>query len=164
MPKQDLGTKRECPETGKKFYDLNKDPIVSPYTGKEYPLSFFEEVVSKVEKPPRGSAKPEDPEDDDEDEDDDIEDKAEKGDDDDDEEEDDTPEIDEVDQDAPIPTGDDDEDDDTSGVPEGFSEDTLDDDDDDVLLDDEDDFDIDDDTDVDLDEDIIGGDDDEDEK
>jgi uncharacterized protein (TIGR02300 family) len=41
------GTKREDPETGKKFYDLNKDPIVSPYTGKSYPRSYFEQTVSK---------------------------------------------------------------------------------------------------------------------
>src|SRR5690606_33942444 len=40
---QDRGTKREDPETGKKFYDLNKDPIVSPYTGKSYPRSYFEQ-------------------------------------------------------------------------------------------------------------------------
>ena len=39
------GTKREDPETGKKFYDLNKDPIVSPYTGKSYPRSFFAQGV-----------------------------------------------------------------------------------------------------------------------
>ncbi|KTR07604.1 hypothetical protein NS365_03295 [Aureimonas ureilytica] len=44
MAKQELGTKRVDPETGRKFYDLNKDPIVSPYTGKSYPLSFFETV------------------------------------------------------------------------------------------------------------------------
>ena len=42
MAKTDLGIKRVCPETGRKFYDLNKDPIVSPYTGKTYPLSYFE--------------------------------------------------------------------------------------------------------------------------
>ncbi len=42
MAKANLGTKRVCPETGRKFYDLEKDPIVSPYTGKEYPISFFE--------------------------------------------------------------------------------------------------------------------------
>lgn len=42
MAKANLGTKRVCPETGRKFYDLEKDPIVSPYTGNEYPLSFFE--------------------------------------------------------------------------------------------------------------------------
>ena len=33
MPKEEWGTKRVCPTTGKRFYDLNKDPIVSPYTG-----------------------------------------------------------------------------------------------------------------------------------
>ena len=44
MAKPELGTKRIDPETGKKFYDLNRDPIVSPYTGKSYPLSYFEET------------------------------------------------------------------------------------------------------------------------
>ena len=44
MAKPELGTKRIDPETGKKFYDLNKDPVVSPYTGKSYPLSFFAET------------------------------------------------------------------------------------------------------------------------
>ncbi len=49
MAKAELGTKRIDPETGRKFYDLNRDPIVSPYTGKSYPLSFFEETsVAKV--------------------------------------------------------------------------------------------------------------------
>ena len=42
MAKNDLGTKRIDPETGRKFYDLNKDPIVSPYTGTSYPRSYFE--------------------------------------------------------------------------------------------------------------------------
>lgn len=42
MAKPELGTKRIDPETGRKFYDLNKDPIVSPYTGKSYPRSYFE--------------------------------------------------------------------------------------------------------------------------
>lgn len=45
MAKEDRGTKREDPETGKKFYDLNKDPIVSPYTGKSYPRSYFESAT-----------------------------------------------------------------------------------------------------------------------
>jgi uncharacterized protein (TIGR02300 family) len=44
---QDRGTKREDPETGKKFYDLNRDPIVSPYTGKSYPRSYFEQTSSR---------------------------------------------------------------------------------------------------------------------
>jgi uncharacterized protein (TIGR02300 family) len=49
VAKAELGTKRIDPETGKKFYDLNRDPVVSPYTGKSYPLSFFEEhSVAKV--------------------------------------------------------------------------------------------------------------------
>lgn len=42
MAKPELGTKRTCPVTGRKFYDLNKDPIVSPFTGESYPRSFFE--------------------------------------------------------------------------------------------------------------------------
>jgi uncharacterized protein (TIGR02300 family) len=44
VAKAELGTKRVDPDTGRKFYDLNRDPIVSPYTGKSYPLSFFEET------------------------------------------------------------------------------------------------------------------------
>ncbi|MEO0937699.1 MAG: TIGR02300 family protein [Pseudomonadota bacterium] len=34
MPKEEWGTKRLCPTTGKRFYDLNRNPIVSPYTGE----------------------------------------------------------------------------------------------------------------------------------
>ncbi len=34
MPKQEWGTKRVCLTSGKRFYDLNKNPIVSPYTGE----------------------------------------------------------------------------------------------------------------------------------
>ncbi|MBP0482621.1 TIGR02300 family protein [Sagittula salina] len=34
MPKEEWGTKRVCPTTGKRFYDLNRTPIVSPYTGE----------------------------------------------------------------------------------------------------------------------------------
>jgi uncharacterized protein (TIGR02300 family) len=49
VAKAELGTKRTDPETGKKFYDLNRDPIVSPYTGKSYPLSFFEETSAIAE-------------------------------------------------------------------------------------------------------------------
>ncbi|GLQ34526.1 hypothetical protein GCM10007939_08090 [Amylibacter marinus] len=48
MPKEEWGVKRLCPESGKRFYDLNKDPIVSPYTGTEYPLSFFSNDKSKA--------------------------------------------------------------------------------------------------------------------
>jgi uncharacterized protein (TIGR02300 family) len=34
MPKAEWGTKRICPTTGKRFYDLNRTPIISPYTGE----------------------------------------------------------------------------------------------------------------------------------
>ena len=39
MAKSDLGTKRVCPTTGKKFYDLNKSPVISPYTGEVVPIA-----------------------------------------------------------------------------------------------------------------------------
>jgi uncharacterized protein (TIGR02300 family) len=42
VAKPELGTKRVDPVTGRKFYDLNKDPVVSPYTGQSYPRAFFE--------------------------------------------------------------------------------------------------------------------------
>ena len=48
MAKAELGTKRTDPDTGKKFYDLNNDPVVSPYTGKSWPLSFFEENTAQM--------------------------------------------------------------------------------------------------------------------
>jgi uncharacterized protein (TIGR02300 family) len=34
MPNEEWGTKRLCPTTGKRFYDLNKTPIISPYSGE----------------------------------------------------------------------------------------------------------------------------------
>jgi uncharacterized protein (TIGR02300 family) len=39
VAKADLGTKRICPTTGKKFYDLNKNPVISPYTGEVVPIA-----------------------------------------------------------------------------------------------------------------------------
>ncbi len=48
MAKEEWGVKRVCPETGKRFYDLGKDPIVSPYTGEEYPVSQFAYDKSKT--------------------------------------------------------------------------------------------------------------------
>jgi uncharacterized protein (TIGR02300 family) len=47
LAKDTRGTKREDPETGRKFYDLNRDPIVSPYTGKSYPRSYFDQNVGR---------------------------------------------------------------------------------------------------------------------
>ena len=54
VAREELGTKRLCPETGKKFYDLNKDPIISPYTGKQYERAMFEvgdTAKAKTEEP-----------------------------------------------------------------------------------------------------------------
>ncbi len=39
VAKAELGTKRVCPTTGRKFYDMNKDPIISPYTGMVVPVA-----------------------------------------------------------------------------------------------------------------------------
>ena len=41
MAKAELGTKRVCPVTGRKFYDLNKDPVISPYTGEIVPITVL---------------------------------------------------------------------------------------------------------------------------
>ena len=44
MARPEFGTKRVDPVTGRKFYDLNRDPVVSPYTGQSYPRSIFDPV------------------------------------------------------------------------------------------------------------------------
>ncbi|CAH1650612.1 TIGR02300 family protein [Chelatococcus asaccharovorans] len=51
MAKPELGTKRVCPTTGRKFYDLNKDPIVSPFTGESFPRSVFEPQAKSASRP-----------------------------------------------------------------------------------------------------------------
>ncbi len=55
MAKSELGTKRICPETGRKFYDLNKDPVISPYTGKVVPV---EPLVSRARPEPAAARAP----------------------------------------------------------------------------------------------------------
>jgi uncharacterized protein (TIGR02300 family) len=62
LAKDERGTKREDPDTGKKFYDLNKNPIVSPYTGKSYPLSFFEQNAVAAVRAKAATAREEDEE------------------------------------------------------------------------------------------------------
>ena len=49
MPKEEWGTKRLCPTTGKRFYDLHADPIISPYTGEvvEVDLSKSRMIASR---------------------------------------------------------------------------------------------------------------------
>ncbi len=52
MPKEEWGTKRICPTTGKRFYDLNRQPIVSPYTGETVELDANTRTrVAIAEKP-----------------------------------------------------------------------------------------------------------------
>jgi uncharacterized protein (TIGR02300 family) len=51
VAKPELGTKRVCPDTGRKFYDLNKNPVISPYTGKVVPVET-PVVRAKPEPPP----------------------------------------------------------------------------------------------------------------
>ena len=55
MPKEEWGTKRLCPTTGRRFYDLGKTPIVSPYTGEVVTLDTGRTsrvaVAEKIAKP-----------------------------------------------------------------------------------------------------------------
>ena len=52
MAKPDLGTKRVCPDTGRKFYDLNKTPVISPYTGKVVPIAAPAPTRARAEPAP----------------------------------------------------------------------------------------------------------------
>ena len=55
--KEEWGTKRLCPTTGKRFYDLNKSPIVSPYTGEAVNLNTGNRTrVAIAEKPEKPAA------------------------------------------------------------------------------------------------------------
>ncbi|MEM1429282.1 MAG: TIGR02300 family protein [Pseudomonadota bacterium] len=58
MPKEEWGVKRVCPTTGKRFYDLGRDPIVSPYTGEVVTIDTGNKsrVAIKEEKKPAQSA------------------------------------------------------------------------------------------------------------
>lgn len=39
VSRPELGTKRLCPTTGRKFYDLGRSPVVSPYSGEVVPIA-----------------------------------------------------------------------------------------------------------------------------
>ena len=54
MAKSELGTKRICPTTGKKFYDLNKNPVISPYTGEVVPIAPLAPVRTRSDTTTRG--------------------------------------------------------------------------------------------------------------
>jgi len=61
VAKPELGTKRVCPETGRKFYDLNKNPVISPYTGKIVPVET-PTARGRAEPAPTPAARPAVPE------------------------------------------------------------------------------------------------------
>lgn len=59
MPKEEWGVKRLCPTTGKRFYDMNRNPIVSPYTGEVVTIDTGKNsrLVTKEVKSPVKEAK-----------------------------------------------------------------------------------------------------------
>ena len=59
MPKDEWGVKRVCPTTGKRFYDLGRDPIVSPYTGETVVLDTGKSGRSLVAEKAKTAKKPE---------------------------------------------------------------------------------------------------------
>ena len=59
MPKDEWGVKRVCPTTGKRFYDLNKNPIVSPYTGDVVELDISKTRMIAADVADRSSVNPE---------------------------------------------------------------------------------------------------------
>ena len=60
MPKEEWGTKRVCPTTGRRFYDLNADPVVSPYTGEIVNIETGKATRTMIADKPDASAKQED--------------------------------------------------------------------------------------------------------
>lgn len=54
MAKPELGTKRTCPNCGKKYYDLNRDPITCPSCGTVFEVAPVRVSPTKAEekKPP----------------------------------------------------------------------------------------------------------------
>ena len=59
MPKEEWGVKRVCPTTGKRFYDLNRDPVISPYTGEVVPVDGNTKTRVLVADKADADAKPE---------------------------------------------------------------------------------------------------------
>jgi uncharacterized protein (TIGR02300 family) len=57
MTNPDWGVKRICPETGNKFYDMNNNPIISPYTGKVVVIEALERRVDEANAALKAKAK-----------------------------------------------------------------------------------------------------------
>ena len=62
MPKDEWGVKRLCPTTGKRFYDLGRTPIVSPYTGEEVTVDVNKNRTMVADKADPAAKKAEDAE------------------------------------------------------------------------------------------------------
>lgn len=62
MPKEEWGVKRLCPTTGKRFYDMNRSPIVSPYTGEVVEIETGRKSTAAISQSAK-SAKAAEPED-----------------------------------------------------------------------------------------------------
>ena len=57
MPKEEWGVKRLCPQTGKRFYDMNRSPIISPYTGEIVEIDTpRKSTVGEPPRPPRAKS------------------------------------------------------------------------------------------------------------
>lgn len=59
MAKPELGTKRSCPSCGKKYYDLNRDPIICPSCGTVFEVVKVSPVKPAAKKPPEPAPKAE---------------------------------------------------------------------------------------------------------
>lgn len=57
MPKEEWGVKRLCPTTGKRFYDLNKSPVISPYTGEVVEIDTSKTRMIAADREDAASAK-----------------------------------------------------------------------------------------------------------
>jgi uncharacterized protein (TIGR02300 family) len=67
MPKEEWGVKRVCPTTGKRFYDLGRSPIVSPYSGEVVEIETGKggrSLTAEKTAKPAAKAKKEEPEED----------------------------------------------------------------------------------------------------
>ena len=58
MPKEEWGTKRICPTTGRRFYDLKANPVISPYTGETVNIETGKASRTMIADKPDASAKP----------------------------------------------------------------------------------------------------------
>lgn len=70
LAKPELGTKRECPSCGAKFYDLNKNPLICPKCEHEFVpevAKASKKAKPAAEKPKKEPEKPAPSEDDDDD-------------------------------------------------------------------------------------------------